>query len=348
MPPPVSTPTDPTPQALAAAGQGPAPAASAAAVAPAPPVTAQAGREASFIGQWDALIQVLAAALQDAGPRTDWLSRVIRSHRRIHDLDVRNLDGSLYYLIFLSGQPQVNYSALHGMAVCVICHAVARVLGWPKDWIQAVGLAALTMNASMTDLQNELAAADVQPTPEMKEEIQEHPVKTLGLLQVCGVEDPLWSGAVRWHHAHHQDHLPIEELSPPSQLARLLKRVDLFTARLSRRRNRAPMSPLQAARRACIGPSGQLDEIGSALLKAVGLYPPGTFVELASREIGIVVARGVRADLPQVVCPRWTDASALQAAARRDTGNSAYRVTRSIPAVTINAGLDHDRLLSLS
>jgi hypothetical protein len=71
-------------------------------------------------------------------------------------------------------------------------------------------------------------------------------------------------------------------------------------------------------------------------------------VELASREVGIVVARGVRADLPQVVCPRWTDASALQAAARRDTGNSAYRVTRSIPAVTINAGLDHDRLLSLS
>jgi hypothetical protein len=34
------------------------------------------------------------------------------------------------------------------------------------------------------------------------------------------------------------------------------------------------------------------------LLKAVGLYPPGSFVELASGEVGIALARGRRANLP--------------------------------------------------
>ena len=43
---------------------------------------------------------------------------------------------------------------------------------------------------------------------------------------------------------------------------------------------------MQAAREACLGPTGVPDEIGGALLKAVGLYPPGSFVELACGEIG--------------------------------------------------------------
>lgn len=304
-------------------------------------------QELTLTEEWDSLLRVLSSALEEARPDGDWLSRVIRAHRRVQELGSRNLDGSLYYLIHESGQSQPKYSALHGMLVCLVCQAAGRLLSWSQDWIQAIGLASLTMNATMTRLQDMLADSDMPPSVEMRQEIEHHPIACQALLQACGVEDPLWTGAVRWHHAWQQDHLPFEELSAPHRLARLLMRVDIFTARLSRRRTRTPMSPLQAAKRACLGPGGKLDEIGSALLKTLGLYPPGTFVEMSNGETGIVVARGARADLPRVASLRSADGSVFIEPMLRDTGKSAYRVVRSVSGSDVNVRLSHEKLMGL-
>jgi hypothetical protein len=210
-----------------------------------------------------------------------------------------------------------------------------------------VGLASLTMNATMTELQDTLGNSDITPTVEMRQEIEQHSMSAQELLKSSGVEDAIWTGAVRWHHSWQQDHIAFEELPPPNKLARLLMRVDIFTARLSRRKSRGPMSPLQAAKRACIGPNGKLDEIGSALLKALGLYPPGTFVALANQEVGIVVSRGSRADLPRVASLRGTDGRPLPAPALRDTSSSTHRVVRSLPATEVNLVPNHELMISM-
>lgn len=304
-------------------------------------------QELPLTEEWDALHRVLTSALRDAKPGGDWLKRVIRAHRRVQQLGSRSPDGSLYYLVYRSSQPQDNYSALHAMLVCLVCQAAARVLGWPRDWVQAVGLASLTMNATMTELQDTLGNSDLTPTVEMRQEIEQHSMSAQELLKASGVEDAIWTGAVRWHHSWQQDHIAFDELPPPNKLARLLMRVDIFTARLSRRKNRGPMSPLQAAKRACIGPNGKLDEIGSALLKALGLYPPGTFVALANQEVGIVVGRGSRADLPRVASLRAADGRLLPGPALRDTNTSMYRVTRSLPATEVNLVPNHELMISM-
>jgi HD-GYP domain-containing protein (c-di-GMP phosphodiesterase class II) len=304
-------------------------------------------QELPLTQEWDALHRVLSSALRDAKPGGDWLKRVIRAHRRVQQLGSRSPDGSLYYLVYRSSQPQDHYSALHAMLVCLVCQAAARVLGWPRDWVQALGLAALTMNATMTELQDSLGNSDTVPTVEMRQEIEQHSMTAQELLKSSGVEDAIWTGAVRWHHSWQQDNIAFEELPPPNKLARLLMRVDIFTARLSRRKNRGPMSPLQAAKRACIGPNGKLDEIGSALLKALGLYPPGTFVALANQEVGIVVGRGSRADLPRVASLRAADGRPLPGPALRDTNTSMYRVTRSLPATEVNLVPNHELMVSM-
>ena len=297
--------------------------------------------------EWDSLHKLLTAALRDASPGGDWLKRVIRAHRRVQQLGSRSPDGSLYYLIYLSSQPQNHYSALHSLLVCLVCQMAARVLGWPRDWVQAIGLAALTMNATMSELQDELGNSDVMPTVEMRQEIEQHSITSQELLKASGVEDAIWTGAVRWHHSWQQDNVPFEELAPPNKLARLLMRVDIFTARLSRRKGRGPMSPLQAAKRACIGPSGKLDEIGSALLKALGLYPPGTFVVLANQEVGIVVARGSRADLPRVASLRGSDGRLMPGPSLRDTNSNNHRVIRSLPSTEVNLVPNHELMISM-
>jgi hypothetical protein len=107
------------------------------------------------------------------------------------------------------------------------------------------------------------------------------------------------------------------------------------------------MSPLQAAKRACIGPSGKLDEIGSALLKALGLYPPGTFVVLANQEVGIVVARGSRADLPRVASLRGSDGRLMPGPSLRDTNSNNHRVIRSLPSTEVNLVPNHELMISM-
>jgi len=304
-------------------------------------------QELSLAEDWDSLHRLMIAALREATPGSDWLDRVIRTHRRVQQLGSRSPDGSLYYMIYLASQAHNHYSALHSLLGCLVCHAAARVLGWPKDWLQSVGLAALTMNAAMAKLQDELGNSDVAPTVETRQEIEQHGLTGLGLLRASGVEDPIWAGAVRWRHTKQYDRIPFAELSPANKLARLLMRVDMFTARLSRRRNRASMSPLQAAQQACSGPDGNLDEIGSAMLKALGLYPPGTFVELANQELGIVVARGSRPDLPRVVSLREPDGRPLSTPALRDTNSNTYRVARSLSASEVNLVPNHELMISM-
>ena len=107
------------------------------------------------------------------------------------------------------------------------------------------------------------------------------------------------------------------------------------------------MSPVQAAREACLGVGGLPDEIGGALLKAVGLYPPGSFVELVSGEIGIVVARGRRANLPFVAALVSPSGTPLGEPALRDTIDRRHAVRAAVPPNQVKVRPQHERLLAL-
>lgn len=133
------------------------------------------------------------------------------------------------------------------------------------------------------------------------------------------------------HHDASAHAVPLAQLSPAQQAARLLLRVDVFTAKLSRRATRRPTTPVQAAREACLGANGMPDEIGAALLKAVGLYPPGSFVELASNEVGIVIGRGRRANLPVVAGLVSASGAPMGTPALRDTLDKRYAVNGGRP-----------------
>ena len=157
----------------------------------------------------------------------------------------------------------------------------------------------------------------------------------------------LCCAVVALHHDATMADEPLSELAPDRQLARLLRRVDIFAAKISRRAKRSPMSPVQAAREACLDASGLPDEIGGALLKAVGLYPPGSFVELVSGEVGIVVARGRRANLPYVVSLGSASGKPLSEPALRDTIDSRYAVRAAVASHQVKVRPQHERLLIL-
>jgi len=297
--------------------------------------------------EWQELVAQLDAALRDLRPGSDWRSRVFTAHLRARQLAQRRLDASLYHLVYEAAHASFKYSCNHALLTMLICEQAAPLLGWPQPWVDSLGRAALTMNVAMQKLQDQLATSPMKPTAEQRAEIDSHAVRSAQMLKDAGFGDPLCLAVVELHHDATLADTPLAELPPERQLARLLRRVDIFVAKISQRATRAAMSPVQAAREACLGSQGVPDEIGGALLKAVGLYPPGSFVELVSGEIGIVVARGRRANLPYVASLVSASGTPLGEPALRDTLDQRHAVRGAVPAHRVKVRPAHDRLLAL-
>ncbi len=308
---------------------------------------ARPARAMSLPEQWDALIAQLDALLRDVSSVSDWQLRLLALLERARALLLRRPDAALYHGVYEAAHSTTKYSSHHAMLTMQMCEQAAPLLDWPVPWIDALSLAALTMNVGMHRLQDQLAANDLPVTPAVRAEIDGHAEASAALLREAGLADPLWLEVVRLHHDASGGALPLASLPPPRQLARLLRRVDIFVAKLSRRSSRRPMSPVQAAREACLGPAGVPDEIGGALLRAVGLYPPGSFVELASGEIGIVVARGRRANLPLVASLVSASGNVLMEPAVRDTMDKRYIVKSAVPVDSVKVRPPHERLMAL-
>ncbi len=315
-------------------------------------VRPEAAREAPTVqltlGQeWDELVSHLDTALRDVKPGSDWRARLFGVHARARGLMQRKPDASLYHLVYEAGQSMAKYSSHHALMTMLMGEQAATTLGWEQPWIDALGRAALTMNVSMLRLQDQLALRESPLTAQNRASVESHPADGAKLLQESGLGDALAIEVVRLHHDTGDGDAPMASLPPERQLARLLRRVDLFAAKISRRAARAPMSPVQAAREACLGAGGVPDEVGGALLRAVGLYPPGSFVQLANGEQGIVLARGRRANLPFVATLISASGNILGEPALRDTIDQRYAVKSALAPGVVKVRPPHERLLAM-
>lgn len=311
------------------------------------PRDTRAPDESSLPEQWEALVTLLDAALRDAHRGADWLGRLTELHDRVRTLAARRLDATLYYLIYSAGQSVERYASHHAVLTMVICEQAGTLLGWDTSTCDSLGRAALTMNVSIARMQDLLAQSDLRPSAAMRQELEAHAERGATLLAACGVDDAVWCDAVRHHHDRADAPQALALLPPGRRAARLLRRVDIFTAKLSRRKARLPMSPVQAAKEACLGADGTPDEIGAALLKAVGLYPPGSFVELATGERGVVVSRGQRANLALVASLVTPSGTPVGEPALRDTIEPRFAVRCAVAAADVKVRPAHARLLAL-
>jgi hypothetical protein len=130
-------------------------------------------------------------------------------------------------------------------------------------------------------------------------------------------------------------------------MARLLRRVDIYGARISPRRNRRALSAAQAARAVYLDELQQPDEAGAALIKAIGLYPPGSLVRLTSGEEGMVLKRGHSASEPLVAALVGRSGTPLTAPVLRDTRLAAQAITASLAPHEMRLRIHMDAMLKL-
>jgi hypothetical protein len=288
-----------------------------------------------------------ALLLRDARPDAAWLQRVTALAQRTRQMAQREPDALLYLLTQATTHGLDQYSSHHALLCAVTVQLCANTLRWPERDVGALVYAALTMNVSMTALQDALAQQDTPPTPQQRLQIDEHPGESVRLLRDAGVSDSLWLDAVGMHHKDADPEVPLAQLPDAERLARLLRRVDVFTAKISPRKGRQGLPATLAARDACLGANGQPDEVGSAVIKTLGIYPPGSYVKLANGEVAVVLRRGLRANQPKAASIVRADGQPLGEPAPRNTAEPRYEVKASVRVHEVRVRLNAERMLAL-
>ena len=278
-------------------------------------------------------------------PRDDWQSRFQKFKAEISELISRDADGSLFVLMQSLRDSANRYSTTHALLVAVVCDLTARQLNlWTDEIRDVLCCAALTMNMSMMQLQDQLAAQEHAPQPDQRDLIKEHPQSTVEILRMAGVRDERWLQAVALHHSTEPG--PLGQRPVGEQLARLIQRADVFTARMSARATRKAMSATAAAQAIYNDETDKPDEAGGAILKALGLYPPGCFVRLKNGEVAVVLARGRRANEPLVASIVSRDGLPMGAPTMRDTRLPLFNTAGGVAAHEVKVMLNPLNLLN--
>jgi HD-GYP domain-containing protein (c-di-GMP phosphodiesterase class II) len=281
-------------------------------------------------------------------PQSDtFLPRLERLQAELDRHCLRNPDGTLFALIQLSSGDVRHYSATHAMLVCVMCCIAARdVLKWQSAQVQTLCKAALTMNISMTELQDRLAMQKTALTPEQSKRIESHAAGSVDLLQQAGITDRLWLESVMFHHNATPG--PLTQRSEGKRLARMIQRADMFAARLSPRASRLADAPALAMQACYFDEKKEIDEAGAVIIKAVGIYSPGTFVRLSTNEIAVVVKRGPNTTTPKVAVLVNRQGLPTGEPILRDTSQSEFRIVASVLQRDVKVSHNFERLMALT
>ncbi len=217
-----------------------------------------------------------------------------------------------------------SYGVSHSLHCAAVCCLTGKRMGWDGTQRRALVSAAMSMNLSMIELQGRLAVQSAPPTPDQRDAINAHPLKSAEMLMAAGVTDPLWLAAIEEHHELTDGSGYPKRLTEVAEMAQALHYVDVFTAKISARASRLALTPDVAAREIFSGSSGH--PLAAALVKEFGIYPPGCFVRLASGEIAIVVHRGESVSTPVVACLTNLAGQPMMKPQRRETTDKASAI----------------------
>lgn len=206
--------------------------------------------------------------------------------------------------------------------------------------------AALTMNMSILELQGKMAAQDVPMKDKQHDKIRHHTEQAVEILRKAGVQDEDWLMAVAQHHER-ADGKGYPTGSPDvCEMAIALRVTDVFMAKISPRAIREALSPQDAVRQLYSEDAG--GPLSTAVVKQVGLYPPGDYVKLANGERAVVVQRTANVKAPIVAAITDSAGHAIGKTVRRDTALKEYAIVGTVADKAMLKRLAPERLFGFA
>lgn len=296
-------------------------AAAAAASAPATP-----SRRLSLFDTWEQPIwdldRLFKATLAGLHSAREW-GELVQQVKAMVD---RDADVALYVAHRQEDRRFALYPQAHALHCAVLCCLAARQARWAPSREDSLMGAALTMNVAMVDLQARMAEQRDPPSPRQIEQIRAHPHQGATLLQAAGIEDPVWLEAVRDHHETPDGRGYPAARAAVSEESRVLRHADVYMAKITARAFRPALAPRVAAAQLFQQSGG--DALAVALIRSVGVHPPGTLVTLASGEVAVILRRGVGTSAPVACAISDTSGRPIAGSTIRQTQEPAFAITQ--------------------
>ena len=243
----------------------------------------------------------------------------------------------------VNGEVQ-GYSVSHSLQTAFVGTLAASRFGWSDDEMATLIRASLTMNIAMLDLQNALSQQATPPTPQQRAEIAAHPARGRQILEGCGVDCEDWLKAVAQHHITTDGKGLPQDNSHYSQIACMIHYADVYLAKLSPRASRPAMPVNVAARELFLKAEGAKNPYAAAIIKEMGIFPPGSFVKLANGDTAVVVRPGETANTPQVHSLITADGWVFPDSRERDTARPEFKIVAAVPRGNVLMRLDRQKL----
>lgn len=204
------------------------------------------------------------------------------------DSVLRNPDASMWLARL---KDKDDYIYRHSIGSSIWAVALGRHIGLPRHDIRSLAIGSLLFDIGKTKLPSELLTKRDALTEAERETIKRHVAEGVEAASRIPGVSPDVLDIIRYHHERHDgsgyphgkhgNEIPV--------LARIAAIADCYDAMTSERHWATASSPAIVVRKlyAWRGSLFQA-ELVEEFIKAVGLYPAGTIVKLATKEIGIV------------------------------------------------------------
>jgi HD-GYP domain-containing protein (c-di-GMP phosphodiesterase class II) len=288
------------------------------------------------------VIDELERIIHDQGPIKGFEAQIKTLASIISNSCDTDTDAALASLVL---SQRNSYAVKHQVDVAILAAVVGQKMAIPQADRISIVCAALTMNLSMLEYQDWLQVKSGKLSEDELHVIRKHTLEGVTMLAQAGVRDLVWLQAVASHHespdgsGYPRGLTGEENMNTGGQILRIS---DMYTARLSARAFN--MTETANATLADIISMGRkqhmVQNISEQFIKALGFYPPGSFVRLSCGEIGIVVRRGKALNQPVVYSLVTSSGGNLGSPVRRETSMERFAVVGLVPRGEVNVKID--------
>lgn len=279
----------------------------------------------SIYVRWTDAIDTLETLVHDLPHAPDFPAKIGALAQELITLADLDADIAIFMAVRQDQARHLRYGYSHSIYTALLAILMAQRMEWAAANIHLVTLAALTMNASIADLQGQMANQDYPVLDRQRAQLRTHPIDSAALLAKAGITDAPWLEAVRQHHEQASGKGYPTGTTQINELAQMLRMADIFMARISPRGIRPPMSVQDAARQMFRDDKG--GPMSSAIIKVLGIYPPGNLVKLASGELGVVMRRRAEARTPLVTAVTDAQGRSVTTTLHRNTAETTFAIT---------------------